>query len=40
MKHFVQNSYFDVVNDVSKTWTLIKDLPNYKTVVGVELFSR
>ena len=40
MKHFVKDSYFQVVTDVANTWLLLKGIPDFKTVVGVELFTR
>eukprot|EP00934_Nitzschia_sp_Nitz4_P001535 Nitzschia sp. Nitz4//scaffold1_size375055//211036//211796//NITZ4_000284-RA/size375055-augustus-gene-0.718-mRNA-1//-1//CDS//3329541069//1535//frame0 len=40
MKHLVADSYFDVVSDVNTTWTKIKSMPDYRKVMGVELFSR
>lgn len=40
MKHFVKDSYFEVVADVSATWLQVKNIPDFKTVVGVELFTR
>ena len=40
MKHFVKDSYFQVVTDVANTWLQLKSIPDFKTVVGVELFTR
>lgn len=40
MKHFVKDSYFQVVADVSNTWQQVKNIPDFKKVVGVELFTR
>ena len=40
MKHFVQENYFEIVNDVTHTWTDLKKIPDYQAQVGVELFSR
>ena len=40
MKHFVAESYFEVVADVTETWSKIKDTPDYKMEFGVKLFKR
>ena len=40
MKHFVAESYFEVVADVNDTWQQIKSTPDYKTDFGATLFRR
>jgi len=40
MKHFVKDCYLEVVTDVKTTWQKVKNIPDYKAEVGVELFSR
>lgn len=40
MKHLVADSYFEVVTDVNTTWAQVKAIPDYKRVLGVDLFAR